>query len=88
MPVVAICRTVILFVPNMMAFGGVATGSMKAHEAAIVAGIIRSRGGILKDEAIPASMGSIIWVEAVFEVNSVSISMPAIISIIIKGMGR
>ena len=35
-----------LFDPNMMAFGAVAAGNIKAQLAARVAGIIRERGGI------------------------------------------
>src|SRR5512133_2502604 len=70
-PVFAIWKTVILFVPKTMAFGGVATGSMKAMDAEMVAGSIKRRGLIFVLIAIPARIGSIISVVAVLDVSSV-----------------
>jgi hypothetical protein len=55
-----------------MAFGGVATGSMKAHEAASAAGIIRRRGWASMARAREAMMGRLIEAVAVLEVSSVS----------------
>ena len=39
-----ICGTLTQPLPNTMAFGGVATGNMKANEAASVAGSIKNKG--------------------------------------------
>ena len=41
-PVRAISQISIRFVPKMIAFGGVATGNIKANEQAIVAGTIKN----------------------------------------------
>jgi len=57
--------------PNIIAFGGVATGSIKAHEADRIAGIISISGFIFIATDKAAGIGRIIWVVAVFEVNSV-----------------
>jgi hypothetical protein len=57
--------------PNTMALSGVATGSMKAHEADNVAGIISSRGLTWIVAARDPRMGNITWAVAVFEVSSV-----------------
>ena len=54
-----------------MALGGVATGSIKASEAAKVAGNISRRGFTFILTAMPASMGKNISVVAVLDVNSV-----------------
>lgn len=70
-PVVAIRLTEILPVPKIIALGGVATGSIKAIEADIVAGIISISGFIPVVIAIPARIGSTISVVAVLDVNSV-----------------
>ena len=43
-PALTISRIETLSEPNMIAFGAVAAGSMKANEADIVAGIIKIRG--------------------------------------------
>ena len=58
-------------VPKTIAFGGVATGSMNAHEADSVAGIIKRSGSI--PIAVPSdpSTGRTISVVAVFDVSSV-----------------
>ncbi len=57
--------------PNTTAFGGVATGNIKAKDAAMVIGITRKRGLILMAFESPAITGRSISVVAVFEVNSV-----------------
>jgi len=57
--------------PNTIAFGGVATGNIKAHDADSVAGIISSSGFILIAVAAEPRIGRIICVVAVFEVSSV-----------------
>ena len=54
-----------------MAFGGVATGSIKAQDAAIVQADISIKGCNPMDKPRGASMGSIIDVVAKFEVISV-----------------
>ena len=54
-----------------MALGGVATGSIKAQEAAIVAGSIIIIGGMFKLIEITAIIGNMVVATAVFEVNSV-----------------
>ena len=48
-PARAICAMLIRLLPKTMAFGGVATGIMNAHEADIVAGIIRTSGMRARD---------------------------------------
>ena len=70
-PTLAISYIFILPVPKIMAFGGVATGSMNAHDADSVAGIMRKRGFILIATARPARIGGIISVVAVLDVSSV-----------------
>ncbi len=57
---------------NTMAFGGVATGSMKAIDPANAAAAIRARGSIPKPTAAPAKIGMAMVVVAVLEVISVS----------------
>lgn len=54
-----------------MAFGGVATGNIKAVEQEIVAGIIRIIGLISIAKDSPAKTGNKVEAVAVFEVNSV-----------------
>ena len=70
-PARAISEMRILSVPKTMAFGGVATGNIKAKEQDRVPGIIRKRGFIFKETASAASMGRRISAVAVFEVSSV-----------------
>ena len=53
--------------PNTMALGGVATGSMNAHEAAIVAGTMRSIGGMPVTTLSEAMIGSSTCVVAVLK---------------------
>ena len=57
--------------PNIIAFGGVATGNIKAHDADIVAGIIKRYGWILVATASAPNTGIIIVVVAVLDVTSV-----------------
>lgn len=71
-PVFIISVIFILLVPNIMALGGVATGSIKAKDAAKVAGSINKSGLTLILTAKPASMGKSISVVAVLEVRLVS----------------
>ena len=71
-PALAICDMVICPLPNTTAFGGVATGSIKAHEALIVAGIIKITGCISNSGATePPRMGSMMVAVAMFDVISV-----------------
>ena len=56
---------------NTIAFGGVATGNMKAHEADIVAGIMRRNGCTSSPTAVAARIGRKIVAIAVFDVISV-----------------
>ena len=75
--------TLNLFVPKIIAFGGVATGNIKAIDPESVAGSIKSKGliSVLIDN--PAKIGSIISVVAVLEVSSVrKVIKKAIIAII------
>lgn len=55
----------------MMAFGAVATGNIKAHDAEIVAGIIKILGSKSDDKAVCAKMGNSNKVDAVLLVTSV-----------------
>ena len=70
-PTLAISAILIRPLPKMMAFGGVATGIMKAHDADKVAGIISSSGLTFMATATEARIGRIISVVAVLEVSSV-----------------
>lgn len=70
-PVLTISVMRMRSVPNIMALGGVATGSIKAQEHDSVAGIIRNRGFILMAIASAPRIGKSISDVAVFDVNSV-----------------
>ena len=70
-PTFAICGIVTHPDPKTIAFGGVATGSMKAQDAEIVAGIISRRGLIPIANAVAAKIGIKIVDVAVFDVTSV-----------------
>ena len=70
-PVCAMSLISIRLVPKMRAFGGVATGIIKANEQAIVAGIIKNNGFTFSCTAIAANMGRKICADPVFEVSSV-----------------
>ena len=63
----------ILTLPDekIMALGGVATGSMNAIDADMVAGIIKRSGLKPRARAVPLIMGKRAAVVAVLEVNSV-----------------
>ena len=60
MPALIISAILTSPLPKTMALGGVATGSIKAHEADNVAEIIRSRGCTLMETARDPSRGRII----------------------------
>ena len=68
-----------------MAFGGVATGIMKAQELAIAVAKRRPSGLVFSVSAAAAMSGIIVAASAVFEVTSVakvtSVATPAIIVI-------
>ena len=70
-PVLDISSTLIRFVPNMMAFGGVAAGIIKANEADIVAGSMNNKGLSSRLIARPAKTGKKVSTVATFEVSSV-----------------
>src|SRR5690606_18541427 len=62
---------------NTIAFGGVATGSIKAQEAASTAPAISMSGAILKEAARVINKGRIMLAVAVLDVISVRKFMPA-----------
>mmetsp|Transcript_78801 Transcript_78801/g.222813 ORF Transcript_78801/g.222813 Transcript_78801/m.222813 type:complete len:400 (-) Transcript_78801:416-1615(-) len=70
-PVEAMSRIVILRVAQTMAFGGVATGSIKAQLAASVAGTIRVTGASWREQARSPRIGSSTLAVAVLLVTSV-----------------
>ena len=57
-------------VANTMALGGVATGSMNPHDAAMVAGTIKSSGCTWVTDAIEPSTGSTTCASAVLDASS------------------
>ena len=71
MPAFAICGMRIRPEPNTIAFGGVATGNIKAQLAAMVAGIIIVIGAIPSPTAIAANIGTRAVVVATLLVSSV-----------------
>ena len=83
-PFLAMCEMVTHPEPKIMALGGVATGSMKAHDAEIVAGIINKNGCTLMAKAVAAKMGIKMVAIAVFELTSVkNVSIKHVIIIMI-----
>ena len=70
-PVLAISIIRIRPVPNTIALGGVATGSMKANEQERVPGIIKNRGLTFIATAMAARIGRRISAVAVLDVSSV-----------------
>ena len=70
-PTLTISIIRILPLPNIIAFGGVATGIMNAHDAESVAGIINNSGFVFMTTATDERIGRIISVVAVLEVSSV-----------------
>ena len=70
-PFRAISITLNLPDPNTMALGGVATGSINAHDAATVAGTIKKNGCSPMAIAVAPKMGRIMVAIAVFEMTSV-----------------
>ena len=73
---------------NIIAFGGVATGSIKAHDAAIVAAVININGWTSITTANETSKGKITDVVARFDVISVKKLIVATITKIINIMGN
>lgn len=81
-----ICTGFILPTAKTMAFGGVATGNMKAYEQVTVAGSISNNGFTFMEVAISARMGSRTLAVAVLEATSVIVAViMQTISIIAKG---
>ena len=70
-PVLTISPIVIFPELKTMALGGVATGSIKAQDAATAAPINRGSGGIFREAANVINKGKTILADAVFEVTSV-----------------
>lgn len=70
-PVLDISITFNLFVPNMIALGGVAAGSINAKDAAIVAGNMNMSGLSSMLIAKPAKTGKKVSTVATLDVNSV-----------------
>ena len=85
-PVRDISITFNRFVPKIIAFGGVAEGSINASEAEIVAGSINNKGLISVLIAKPAKTGKKVSTVATFEVSSVrKVISKATAKIIING---
>ncbi len=85
-PILTISVIRIRCVPKIIAFGGVATGSIKAQEHDSVAGIIRSSGFIWMATASAPRIGNSISEVAVFDVNSVkNVTKRQIIATIKRG---
>ena len=80
MPARHICDTEMRPEPKTIAFGGVATGNMKAQLAAIAAGTISIIGSTFKLGARAAKMGIKVAVVAVLLVSSVRTIIIATIS--------
>ena len=83
-PILTISIILTLPLPNIIAFGGVATGIIKAQDADRVAGIINNRGFVFIATATDASIGRIISVVAVFDVSSVKKVIAVHVIVIIK----
>ena len=83
-PALTISKILMRPLPKTMALGGVAMGIIKAQDADRVAGISSIKGLIFMATAMDDKMGKIIWVVAVFEVNSVKnvkvVQMPEIMA--------
>ena len=78
MPTAIISRCLIRPVPNTMAFGGVATGSMKAQEAPMPMTSTSASFGRLSWVAMLANTGTSSAAEAVLLVNSVRMMMKVV----------
>ena len=74
-PALTMSTGLILAAEKTMAFGGVATGNMKAYEHVTVAGSIRNRGFTLTVRAISAKTGRRMLAVAVFEATSVTVAV-------------
>ena len=84
-PAFAICGIVTVPDPKMMAFGGVATGSIKAQDAEMAAGTTNKNGWIFIANAVTAKIGIKMVEVAVFEVTSVKkVSIKHVIIIIMS----
>lgn len=70
-PVLAIWMTVILLLPKIVAFGGVATGSIKANDPAMVTGSINNSGLVSLLTASPSRIGNRVSTVTILEVISV-----------------
>ena len=70
--------------PNTMALGAVAAGSIKAQDAARVTEIISGKGSIPICSAADAKMGRIISVEDMLDVSSVKKLMKVVLAIMDK----
>ena len=86
-PVFPIWVMLILPLEKTIALGGVPMGSIKAHDAAMVAGSINNRGFTWSAWEVAARMGSIMVVEAVLDVTSVRKVMVNATAAIIKITG-
>lgn len=86
-PTLTISEIFTRLLPNIMALGAVAAGSIKAELAARVAGTISEMGLISALLAIAAKMGKIISVLAIFEVSSVKKLMPVVMVATTIGTG-
>lgn len=74
--------------PKTIAFGAVATGSINAHDAAIVAGIINRKGWIPIASENAARIGSMIEAVATFDVTSVRKFTISVTIRMIRNSGR
>ena len=86
-PVRIISDCLINPVPNTIAFGGVATGSIKAHEAPMPITSTNTSLGIPICSAIAANTGTNSAADAVLEANSVKKMIKAEIAIITRMSG-
>src|SRR4030042_3396900 len=84
-PDLPICIIETRSLEKTIALGGVPIGSIKAHDAVMVAGSISKRGLICNALAVAARIGSIIVADAVLEVTSVrNVIVNAMAAIMIK----
>ena len=87
-PPFAICGICTYPEPYAIAFGGVATGSMNAHVAAIATGIASSIGSIPIPTATAVATGRKVAAAAVLDVSSVRNRTPAAAIITTSTTGR
>ena len=86
-PALAICGIVSWPLASTLALGPVPEGSMKAQEAAIVAGTIKRKGWKFPASETPAKTGKNTAVVAVLELISVKNTIAATTAITIKDIG-